>query len=234
MAHPPLHAAAACGRESRTCLLLAPAALGEAGDRAHHPGFSQVCKPYIATRSGSTVSQALALADIAERAARASSEPGGGDWQPVLADLRRLHSTTASLTVEWFEQDSDNNFWFYSALRLAGFVLRDMIERFEAVRGDPPKARAALDGLAVLPEIIDIIGSSAIRPDIDDHDGDVMIDKKLELWDKAFAAGLVKAARLDLEKLGPQPGPDLRGVPDHYDIIYLAYDDDTNEMHRVA
>ena len=180
------------------------------------------------------MSQALALADMAERAARASAGSGGGDWQPVLVDLRRLHSATSSLADEWIEQDNDNNFWFYSALRLAGFVLCDMIDRFEEARGGPPKARAALDGLAALPEIIDIIGSSAIRPDIDDHDGDVMIDKKLALWDKAFAAGLVKAARKDLEKLGPQPGPDLRGVPDHYKIIWLAYDDDTNEMHPVA
>ena len=180
------------------------------------------------------MSQALALADIAEKAARASSGSGGGDWQPVLADLRSLHSTTASLADEWIGQDNDNNFWFYSALCLAGFVLCDTIDRVEAARVDPSKARAALDGLALLPEIADIIRSSAIRQDIDDHDGDVMIDKKLALWDKAFEAGLVKAFRKDLEKLGPQPGPDLRGVPDHYKIIYVAYDDDTNEMHRVA
>ena len=176
------------------------------------------------------MSQALALADIAERAALASSGPDGGDWQPVLADLHRLRSAAVSLADEWFEQDNDNNFWFYSALHLAGFVLCDMIDRLKEVRGDPSRARAALDALAVLPEITDIIESSGVRPDVDDHDGNAITDKEMALWDKAFAAGLVKAVRKDLEKLGPQYGPGLRGVPDHYRIIWLAYDDDTDEM----
>ena len=177
--------------------------------------------------------QAPALADIGERAARASSGPGGGDWQPVLADLRCRHSTTASLADEWFGQDNDNNFWFYSALCLAGFVLCDMIDRLEEARGDPSRARAALDALTVLPEVTDIIDSSGVRPDVDEHGGNEITDKEMALWDRAFAAGLVKAVRKDLEKLG-QLGPDLRGVPDHYRIIWLAYDDDTDEMHHVA
>ena len=189
----------------------------------------------MATINGAAVSQALALADVAERVARASSGPGGGDGQAVLADLRHLHSTTVSLKGEWFKQDNDNNFWFYGALRLAGFVLCDMIDRFEEARGDPSRRRAALDGLAMLPEIADIIESSAIRPDVDDHDGEEMIDKKLALWDKAFAAGLVKAFRKDLEKRGPQVEPDANGnFPPHYRIIKLAYDDDTNELRCVA
>ena len=180
------------------------------------------------------MSQTLALADVAEWVARASSGPGGGDGQAVLADLRDLHSTTVSLKGEWFEQDNDNNFWFYSALRLAGSVLCDMIDRFEAARDDPSRRRAALDGLAALPEIADIIESSAIRPDVDDHDGEEMIDKKLALWDKAFAAGLVKTVEKDLEKLGPQIEPDANGdFPPNHRVIWLAYDDDTNEMYRV-
>ena len=180
------------------------------------------------------MSQALALADVAERVARASSGQGG-DGQAVLADLRHLHSTAVSLTDEWLKQDNENNFWFYDALCLAGFVLCDMIDRFEEARGDPSKRRAALDGLGVLPEIADIIESSAVRPDVDDHDGDEMIDKKLVLWNKAFAAGLVKTVEKDLEKRGPQIEPDANGnYPPHYRIIQLAYDDDTNEMHRVA
>ena len=147
------------------------------------------------------MSQALALADMAERAARASLESDGGNWQPVLAGLRRLRSTAVSLADGWFEQDNDNNFWFYSALHLAGFVLCDMIDRFEAVHTDPSKARAALDALAVLPAITDIIESSGIRPDVNDHDGNEITDKEMALWDLAFAAGLVKAVRKDLEKL---------------------------------
>ena len=185
----------------------------------------------MATPMGAAMSQALALADIA---ARASSGSGGDDGQAVLADLRHLHSTTVSLKDEWFKQDNDNNFWFYSALRLAGFVLCDMIDRFEEARSDPSRERSALDGLAALPEIADIIESSAVRPDVVDHDGEEMIDKKLALWDKAFAAGLVKTAEKDLEKLGPQIKPDANGnYPPNYRIIKLAYDDDTNEMYRV-
>ncbi len=87
----------------------------------------------------------------------------------------------------------------------------------------------------MLPEIADIIESSTIRPDVDDHDGEEMIDKKLALWDKAFAAGLAKAFRKDLEKLDPQLEPDANGnYPPNYRVIKLAYDDDTNEMYRVA
>ena len=178
------------------------------------------------------MSQALALAGIAERAARASSGRLGDDGQATLADLRHLHSTTVTLKSEWFEQDNDNNFWFYDALRFAGFVLCDMIDRFEEARDDPSRRRAALDGLAALPEIADIIESSAVRPDVDDHDGEEMIDKKLALWDKAFAAGLVKTVDKDLEKRGPQIEPDANGnYPPNYRIIKLAYDDDTNEFH---
>ncbi len=181
------------------------------------------------------MSQALALADIAERVKRITSGSGGGYGQAVLADLRHLHSTTVSLTDEWLKQDNENNFWFYDALCLAGFVLCDMIDRFEEARADPSRARAARDGLAALPEIADIIESSAVRPDVDDHDGEEMIDKKLALWDKAFAAGLVKTVEKDLEKLGPQIEPDANGnYPPNYRVIKLAYDDDTDEMYRVA
>ena len=180
------------------------------------------------------MSQALTLADIAERAARASSGPGASGGQAVLADLRHLHLTTVSLKGEWLKQDNDNNFWFYDALRFAGLVLCDMIDRFEEARGDPSRRREALDGLAALPEIADIVESSAVRPDADDHDGDAMIDKKLALWEKAFAAGLVKTVEKDLEKLGPQIEPDANGnYPPNYRVIKLAYDDDTNEMYRV-
>ena len=181
------------------------------------------------------MSQALALAGIAERVKGITSGPGGSDGQAVLADLRHLHSTTASLKGEWLEQDNENNFWFYSALRLAGFVLCDMIDRFEEARADPSRRREALDGLAALPEIADIVESSAVRPDVDDHDGEEMIDKKLALWDKAFAAGLVKTVEKDLEKREPQLEPDANGnFPPNYRVIKLAYDDDTNEMYRVA
>ena len=180
------------------------------------------------------MSQTLAFADIAKRAARASSGSGGAGGQAVLADLRHLHSTAVSLADAWVEQDNYNNFWFYDALCLAGFVLCDMIDRFEEARADPSRRRAALDGLAVLPEIADVIESSAVRPDVDDHDGEEMIDKKLALWDKAFAAGLVKTVEKDLEKLGPQIEPDANGnYPPNYRVIKLAYDDDTNEMYRV-
>ena len=81
------------------------------------------------------MSQAQVLADVAERVARISSGQGGGDGRAVLADLRHLHSTAVSLKDEWLKQDNDNNFWFYGALRLAGFVLCDMIDRFEEARG---------------------------------------------------------------------------------------------------
>ena len=180
------------------------------------------------------MSQALALADIAGRAARASSGQGG-DGQAVLADLRHLHSTAVSLMDEWFEQDNDNNLWFYSALRLAGFVLCDMIDRFEEARADPSREREALDGLAALPEIADIIESSAVRPDVDDHDGSEITDKEMALWDKAFATELLKSFQKDLEKLGPQLEPDANGnYPPNYRVIKLAYDDDTDELRRVA
>ena len=136
---------------------------------------------------------------------------------------------------EWFKQDNPNNFWFYSALRFVGHVLCDMIDRFEEARDDPSKARAALDGLVALPCIADIIASSKVRPDVDDRDGDRMIDKKLALWDKAFEAGLVKTVDKDIEKLGPQPGLTEHDTPEtRPDIIWLAYDDDTNEMRRVT
>ena len=178
--------------------------------------------------------QALAFADIAERAAQASSGSGGGDWQLVLTDLRHLHSTTVSLMDEWFKQDNDNNLWFYSALRLAGFVLCDMIDRFEEARADPSREREALDGLAALPEIADIVESSAVRPDVDDHDGNEITDKEMALWDRAFATGLVKSFQKNLEKRGPQLEPDANGnYPPNYRVIQLAYDDDTNELHRV-
>ena len=181
------------------------------------------------------MSQALALADVAERVKRMASGSGGSDGQAVLADLRHLHSTTVSLTDEWFGQDNDNNFWFYSALCLAGFVLCDMIERFEEARVDPSRRRAALDGLAALPEIADIIESSAVRPDVDDHDGNEITDKEMALWDKALATGLLKSFQKDLEKLGPQLEPDANGnYPPNYRVIKLAYDDDTNELRRVA
>ena len=186
------------------------------------------------TPSGATMSQALALADVAERVARASSGQGG-DGQAVLADLHHLHSTAVSLKGEWLKQDNDNNFWFYGALRLAGFVLCDMIDRFEEARGDPSKRRAALDGLGVLPEVADIIESSAVRPDVDDHDGDEITDKEMALWDKALAAGLVKTVWKDLENLGPQIEPDANGnYPPNHRVTWLAYDDDTNELRRVA
>ena len=87
----------------------------------------------------------------------------------------------------------------------------------------------------MLPEIADIIESSAVRPDANDHDGDEITDKEMALWDKAFAAGLVNAVWKDLEKLGPQIEPDANGnYPPNYRVIKLAYDDDTNEMYRVA
>ena len=182
------------------------------------------------------VSQALALAEIAERAASASSGASGdGGRQAILADLRELRSAAASTMEEWLEEDDPNAFWFYSALRTAGHVLSDMIDRFEEARVDPSKARSALDGLAALPEIADIAASSGVQPDIDDRDGDEMIDKKFALWDKAFATGLLRTARADLEKLGPQRVLTEHDTPEtRPDIIWLAYDDDTGEMHRVA
>ena len=181
------------------------------------------------------MSQAMVLADITERAAKAAQGSSGEDSQAVLADLRSLRSVAASMRDEWFEQDNPNNFWFFSALRFVGHVLCDMIGRFEEAHNDPSKARAAIDGLVVLPDIADIIASSKVRPDVDDRDGDSMIDKKLALWDKAFEAGLVKTVGKDIETLGPQPGLTEQDTPEtRPDIIWLAYDDDTHEMHRVA
>ena len=181
------------------------------------------------------MSQALVLADIADRAAKAASGSGGEGGQAVLADLRSLRTVAASMMDEWFEQDNPNNFWFYSALRFVGHVLCDMIDRFEEARDDPSKVCVPIDGLVVLPDIAEIISSSKIRPDVDDRDGDRMIDKKLALWDKAFEAGLVKTVDKDIEKLGPQPGLTEHDTPKtRPDIIWLAYDDDTNEMRRVT
>ena len=191
----------------------------------------------MAAPPGPAMSQALALADIAERAAAAASSGAGGDGgRAVLADLRELRSAAASTMEEWLNQDGGPNaFWFYSALRTAGHVLSDMIDRFEEARVDPSKTRSALDGLAALPEISDIVASSGLRPDIDDRDGDEMIDKKFALWDKALATGLLRTARADLEKLGPQRVLTEHDTPEtRPDIIWLAYDDDTGEMHRVA
>ena len=175
--------------------------------------------------------RAQAIADIAERAAKAASGPGGEGGQAVLADLRSLHSTAESMMKEWFEQDNPNNFWFFSALRLVGHVLCDMIDRFEEARGDPSKARAALDGLVVLPEIADVMASASVRPSVDGRDREEMIDKKMALWEKAYALGLVKTVEEDIKKLGPGPRLTEHDTPEtRPDIIWLAYDDDAGEV----
>ena len=86
----------------------------------------------------------------------------------------------------------------------------------------------------MIPEIADIIESSAVRPDVDDHDGGKITDNEMALWDKALSAGLVKTVWKDLEKRGPQIEPDANGnFPPNYRVIRLAYDDGTNEMYRV-
>ena len=177
------------------------------------------------------MSQALALAGIAERAAKAASGSGGECGQTVLADLRSLRLTAESMREEWAEQAILDNFWFYSALRFVGHVLCDMIDRFEDARKDPSKTRAALDGLVVLPEIADIIASSGFRLGVGDRDGEEITDKKMALWEKAFAAGLVKTVDKDLEKLGPQPELTEHDTPEtRPDIIWVAYDNDTNDV----
>ena len=177
------------------------------------------------------MSQALVLADIAKRAAKAASGSGGEGNQAVLADLHSLHSTAVSMMEEWVDQINFNTFWFYNALRFAGHVLCDMIGRFEEALDDPSKARAALDGLVVLPEIADIIASASVRPSVDDRDREEMIDKKMALWEKAFAAGLVKTVEEDIKKLGPGPKLTEHDTPEtRPDIIWVAYDNDTNEV----
>ena len=136
---------------------------------------------------------------------------------------------------EWLGKDGHNAFWFYSALRTAGHVLTDMIDRFEEARVDPSRARAALDGLAALPEITDIVASSGVRFDIGDRDGDEMLDKKNALWNKALATGLLKTARADIEKLGPPQDLTEHDTPEtRPDIIWLVYDDDTGEVRSLA
>ena len=182
------------------------------------------------------MSQALALADITERAAAASSGAGGDEGRAVLADLRELRSAAASTMEEWLNQDGGPNaFCFYSALHTVGQVLSDMIDRFEEARVDPSKARAALDGLAALPEIADIVASSEVRPDIDDRDGEGMVDKKCTLWSKAFALDLLKTARADIEKHGPWQELTEHDTPEtRPDIIWLVYDDDTGEVRSLA
>ena len=190
----------------------------------------------MAAPSGPAMSQALALADIAERATASSSGARGDGGRAVLADLRELRSAAASTMEEWLNQDGGpDSFCFYSALRTAGHVMSDMIDRFEEARVDPSKASAALDGLAALPEIADIVASSGVRPDIDDRDGEDMIDKKFTLWSKAFATGLIKTAMADIEKLGPQPELTEHDTPEtRPDIIWLVYDDDTGEVRSLA
>ena len=153
----------------------------------------------------------------------------------MLADLRDLRSAAASTMEGWLEKDGYNAFWFYSALRTAGHVLSDMIDRFEEARGDPSRERAALDGLAALPEIADIVASSRVRPDIGDRDVDELIDKKSALWNKALAAGLPRTARADIEKTGPPREPTDRDTPEtRPDIIWLVYDDDAGEVRSPA
>lgn len=181
------------------------------------------------------MSQALALADITERAAAASSGASGDGGQAVLADLRRLRSAAESMMEAWSEQDDLRSFFFHSALRTAGHVLCDMIGRFEEALADPSKARAAFDGLVVLPAIADIVASSGIRSDICDRDGEEIYDKKFLLWEKAFAADLLKAARADIEKMGPMQKITKNDTPEtRPDIIWLEYDDDTGEVRSLT
>lgn len=180
------------------------------------------------------MSQTLVLDGMVVRAAKAVAG-SVTDQRSVLDDLRSLRSTAASTGAEWAKREGLVELQFYGAHRLVEYVLSDMIDRFEEARADPSKMRAALDSLAVLPDIVGIIAAGGIRAGAGERDGDGMEDRELSLLGKARAAGLLETMRENFKKLGPRKQLTEHDTPEtRPDIIWIEYDDDTGEMYHIT
>lgn len=167
----------------------------------------------------------------AERAAASSA----ADRQGVLEDLRSLRTSVASTGARWAKRDGLTEFQFYGAFRLSEYVLCDMIGRFEEAWADPSKARAALDGLAVLADIAGIVAAGGVRADVGERDGDGMEDREMSLLYKAREAGLLETMRANLKKRSPPAPLTEHDTPEtRPDIIWIQYDDDTGELRRIT
>lgn len=167
--------------------------------------------------------------------AEGAAAGSAADRQGVLEDLRSLRSSVASAGTEWAKRDGLVEFQFYGAFRLYEYVLCDMIGRFEEAGADPSKARAALDGLAVLADISGIVAAGGVRAGVDERDGNGMEDREASLLHKAREAGLLETMRENLKKRSPPTPLTEHDTPEtRPDIIWIQYDDDAGELRRIA
>ncbi len=127
-------------------------------------------------------------------------EDDGAVDEAIVDDLDELKQKLLDVEDRWLSVDDKNSFYFYQGIRDVELILERMVERFKAAKIKHDNPQIALDTLAVIPIVNEII-QIAEHGKADDAAVNQILERTHQLRDKAHETNLIESDERNLHEV---------------------------------